>query len=272
MEISSQSLTRPKERLCGHCRLPGHTKRTCESYAATQLVCNCTVSNDGGSLGRLVGWDSQCPCLTCTEYRKFNKPTPKIAYQIELDIRLAKKIDEENKKWPIVTLQNVSRNPIYVYGPSRGNESRNNKLYKALEEGESWVYHSSTYEYYPYTKNTFSNFIITDNDYGNYIHQDKLSPRNVLKFITLRYGGNKFIEISNEESSNEDKWKEAALKSRYLLDQLERLGANQNPNYEPIMDMIQDIEFPEYSEQDKERAGVSSLFTNIHETTGIDES
>jgi len=52
---------------------------------------------------------------------------------------------------------------------------------------------------------------------------------------------------------------------------LERLGATNNPNYEPIMDMVQDIEYPEHSEQDKERAGISSVFTNVHSTTGINE-
>ena len=55
------------------------------------------------------------------------------------------------------------------------------------------------------------------------------------------------------------------------MKQLERLGVQNNPNYEPIMDMVQDIEFPEYGEQDKERAGVTSEFTNVHETTGIDD-
>ena len=63
----------------------------------------------------------------------------------------------------------------------------------------------------------------------------------------------------------------AALKSLFLLQQLQRFGVQNNPNYEPIMDMVQDIEFPDYSEQDKERSGISSTFTNVHETTDINE-
>ena len=78
-------------------------------------------------------------------------------------------------------------------------------------------------------------------------------------------------DSTSTESSKEDQWREAALKANYLLEQLQRLGVQNNPNYEPIMDMVQDIDFPEYSEQDKERAGISSAFTNVHMTTDIDE-
>ena len=87
----------------------------------------------------------------------------------------------------------------------------------------------------------------------------------------MEYGTNETITITANESSKEDQWREAALKANYLLEQLERLGVQNNPNYEPIMDMVQDIEFPEYSEQDKERVGVTSTFTNVYETTDINE-
>ena len=87
----------------------------------------------------------------------------------------------------------------------------------------------------------------------------------------MEYGTKDTITITSSESSKEDQWREAALKSQFLLQQLQRFGVQNNPNYEPIMDMIQDIEYPEHTEQDKERAGVTSEFTNVHETTGIDE-
>ena len=123
----------------------------------------------------------------------------------------------------------------------------------------------------PFEEDEVDNFTITDHDYGDLINYSVIEPKHILKLITMEYGTKDTITITSSESSKEDQWREAALKSQYLLNQLERLGVSSNPNYEPIMDMVQDISFPEYSEQDKERAGISSNFTNIHETTGIND-
>jgi hypothetical protein len=65
-----------------------------------------------------------------------------------------------------------------------------------------------------------------------------------------------------------DQWKECALKSRFLLDQIHKMtgGAKseQFSNIEPFIDMVQDISIPETcTEIDKERAGIPSTFTNI---------
>lgn len=74
----------------------------------------------------------------------------------------------------------------------------------------------------------------------------------------------KVIYKEYKQSKSElDQWKECGLKSLYLLHQLERLGAKQNPNYEVILDMVQDIPLPTHTDMDKERAGVPSVFTNI---------
>ena len=61
-----------------------------------------------------------------------------------------------------------------------------------------------------------------------------------------------------------DQWKECALKSRYLLDQLIKLGGLKHDNLAPILDMVQDISIPNTcNEMDKELAGVPSVLTNI---------
>lgn len=77
---------------------------------------------------------------------------------------------------------------------------------------------------------------------------------------------NKEIHIIHDYTppkSELDQWKEAALKSQFLLKELERLGAKKNENFESIMDMIQDIHLPNYTELDKEQAGIPSTFTNV---------
>jgi hypothetical protein len=61
-----------------------------------------------------------------------------------------------------------------------------------------------------------------------------------------------------------EEWKECALKSKYLLDQMIKLGGMKYDNLEPILDMVQDINIPNTcSEVDKELAGVPSSLTNI---------
>tara|TARA_B110000495_G_C22862758_1_gene503113 strand:- start:56 stop:811 length:756 start_codon:yes stop_codon:yes gene_type:complete len=66
-----------------------------------------------------------------------------------------------------------------------------------------------------------------------------------------------------------EEWKECALKSKFLLDQIYKMtgGEKTLPHYENIesfIDMIQDIHIPRNcSEIDKELAGVPSTLTNI---------
>ena len=66
-----------------------------------------------------------------------------------------------------------------------------------------------------------------------------------------------------------EEWKECALKSRYLLDQIYTMTGGgktrkEFENIEPMLDMIQDIKIPSTcSELDKEMAGVPSTLTNI---------
>ena len=60
-----------------------------------------------------------------------------------------------------------------------------------------------------------------------------------------------------------DKWKETAFKSLFLLTELKRMGASNNENLAPMIDMIEDISLPPHTELDKELAGVPSAFTNV---------
>lgn len=61
-----------------------------------------------------------------------------------------------------------------------------------------------------------------------------------------------------------DQWKEMALKSKYLLDQVIKLGGMNVENLNPLLIMVQDIDIPKScSEIDKERAGIPSQLTNI---------
>lgn len=78
------------------------------------------------------------------------------------------------------------------------------------------------------------------------------------------------IDTQYNPPKNElDQWKECALKSRFLLDQIYKMTGgkktlSQYENIEPFIDMIQDVKIPNScTEIDKEVAGVPSTLTNI---------
>jgi len=251
-------------RHCGFCKQHGHDRRNCPAYKSTELLCEVTLHNDRGSITRNVGWwfGKPCECNNCKEYIKYNLPTPEIACQIIKDQELARELEKKENQFPQIIVKNETRKPIYIYW----NDALQ-VLRKSLEPNEQ---HTIKYKY-PFNEDELMNYTITDHDYGDTINYYEIEPEHILKLLTIEYGTKETVTITPTVSSKEDQWREAALKANYLLEQLKRLGVQNNPNYEPIMDMVQDIEFPEYSEQDKERSGVTSAFTNIHETTGIDE-
>jgi hypothetical protein len=194
-------------------------------------------------------------------YRRFNHPTPVIAAQILKDKEIAAALDKLNG-FPTRIIKNHTRMPIYIYAFSVRAEYT-----KCIEPQESAKITYAT----PFEPDEIMSYLLTDHYYGQWIDYSGIDPTHILNFWTVEYGSQEeTLDITKDHLSAEDKWRGAALKSQYLLHQLIRLGANHNPNYEPILDMVQDIEFPPFSEQDKERAGVTSGFTNVLETTGID--
>ena len=86
----------------------------------------------------------------------------------------------------------------------------------------------------------------------NIISEKKASEKDAANIM--------LIEMDRNEL---EQWREAALKSDYLLKQLKRLGIEKNENYAAIVDMHQDIVIPEHTERHKEIAGIPSVFTNV---------
>jgi len=252
-------------RKCGFCKLPGHNRTICAAFISSDKPClnHIYLGDTGSTVLRSVGHgNGDCDCKNCEGYRKYNLPTPEIACQIVKDEELAKELETKEKQFPQIIVKNETRKSIYIY-----NTITSWWLVKVLESNEQYTIQDEL----PFEENRVLNFTITDHYYGDPATYSEIEPGHILKLFTLEYGTKETITITANESSKEDQWREAALKANYLLVQLERLGVQNNPNYEPIMDMVQDIEFPEHSEQDKERSGISSTFTNVHETTDINE-
>ena len=90
-----------------------------------------------------------------------------------------------------------------------------------------------------------------------------MTPENILKQFRITEINTNIIIF--EELNKNVKWKSIALKQDYMFKELIKLGGDNEskyPNIAPIIDLHQDIELPEYTEYDKERAGIPSVFTN----------
>ena len=252
-------------RRCGYCKQEGHNRRSCIALSASEGICGCPVLSGDFTVRfiRSVGANDECECNACKTFRLYNLPTPEIACQILKDKEIAEQLAHEENQWPEMIFINKTRSPIFIYVNGAEVEFK-----QSIESDDRYkiIYFN------PFEEDEISNYIVTDHDYGPKSNFSEIEPKHILKLVSVEYGTKEEVTITQGESSKEAQWREAALKAQYLLAQLERLGVKNNPNYEPIMDMIQDIEYPEHSEQDKERAGVTSQFTNIHETTGINES
>ena len=70
--------------------------------------------------------------------------------------------------------------------------------------------------------------------------------------------------ITVSELNNKNKTVFSLLKMNFLLKELIRLGGLNNPNFEPILDLHQDIELPPLEPIDYESSGVPSIFTNMN--------
>ena len=236
---------------CGHCKQIGHDRRTCKSLKAAENHCLRTIHNSRGTILRSVGWNENCPCSNCVNYRRLNLPTPQVAV-----IRAAEK--HEKDMFPVISVENKMKVPIYMYYDDKIPE-----MCACISENEKFVVNDGDKSIWgPFGKDSCVDIIITDRDFGDKVDFEHIDAKNVIKFITIGYGRHQSLQIE-EEHSGESKWRSAALKSRYLLVELERLGAKNNPNLEPIIDLLQDIDYPECSEVDKERAGIPSELTNV---------
>jgi len=217
-------VVKPRVRCCSHCRSPNHTRNQCIAYRYSESY------DENTSL-----------------YREWNYPNPVAARHIR-----AKK--EYNRCHPSITVCNHTTDDLYIYENKWGRlekrftiPARTTKTFtKELDEKDKYL--------------SFQYYLIWD-DLNPRLTMNDVFRDDVEEFICLEYGGGNY-DIDAYGPPDIDSWKKAALKSRYLLEQLVRLGAKNNENYEPILDLVEDIQFPEVSESDKEDAGVPSVFTN----------
>ena len=210
-----------RQRLCGHCRQPGHDRR-------------------------------RCPDPVMVERRAAEAENRRLAMQAleatRQDLKKAYRIHNNNPY------------SVYLYWSSVGSDTV--KYFRWVEDGTDFAFLSisnhrimaiPTSEF-TFTPTQGSEIKLSESDY--FIAGDF----NVDDFED---GHIHIIKEYVKSKTELEMWKECAFKSHQLLKEIERLGGKQNPNIEPILDMVQDIILPPHTEMDKELAGVPSIFNKI---------
>lgn len=248
----------PKPRRCGCCRQRGHDRRTCPAVTSSEKPC--LIRGSFGGEGRL-----NCLCKNCINFRKYNYPTPEKAAW-----GLRKLKEEQKRQYPSTKLNNMTDDNMYIY---EFNSYGVMELVDWTESGKSSDFQLSR----SLDRGKVANVIVTSRNFGEgNIHLEQINPIYIVKCITIEYGESFEYDIYDNKDSymkhlekEKKQWMNAGLKLKYLLEQLDRLGASGNPNLECIMDMVQDVEIPDHGEFDKDDAGVPSHLTNAVGVTDI---
>ena len=234
-----------RQRLCGHCRLPGHDRRRCPDPV---MVERRAAEAENRRLQREA---------VRQRHREAQEAQEAVR---QADRQAAREARDKQKSYKV---HNNNPYPVFLYWSHIGSDTvtyfvlldggENNYNFKALPNHRIIAFPASEFSFTPtrgseFKLSEYNYFVAGDFKLGDYDDA----------------GGHFHIIKEYEKPKTElDMWKECAFKSLYLLKEIERMGGKQNPNLEAILDMVQDITLPEHTEMDKELSGVPSVFTNL---------
>ena len=176
------------------------------------------------------------------------------------------------KELKIINLESKSFEIFIVEGNNNIND---------LDNQPNKIYHLGTLNsrsMLPMISFTGYRYIIVDkeslkNKYSKIWVESKISFKNTHKNISeinilenmtdnilINYMDDK---LTTDKLNDINKSLFSSLKMNFLIKEMIRLGGLDNPNFEPILDLHQDITMPKYDLIDLEAAGVPNEFTNI---------
>ena len=240
------NITRTRRvRRCGICRQEGHDRRCCPSPEAV-------------------------------EERRQRRALEEQRHQRYLEERARQEAEREQRErdegFRSITIRNHNNYTVALYyrmDVSQWRRRRGRNIYKSFcsiqSNGTYGIKISPNTVIYIIPEEERLSYIRSYGD-SSWFNADSYNGHVVGEYVMDDFQSNTLDVISDGYVSPKpvlDQWKECALKSLYLLQQLERLGASNNDNLEPIMDMVQDITIPRHTYLDKELAGVPSVMTNV---------
>lgn len=289
---NSQS-TNVRSRRCGHCRQTGHDRRNCPVLREQQSNSQSNTQSNSQSNTQSNAQSNVQPVET--EWNRIQRirstrGTPQhqqgpvrtnrftfdgsagsipnfnsgIQNQIDTDLQYALELDKQSiNKFAIIN--NRAEYDIYVYWISElGKDYTNEKTYdlkyiKYIENNKSYEILSRYGDQY----------VITNTYFGKKLKFSDINTDHIMKIISVK--NRKEIHTIVNKQSELIKWKSATLKSKKILDDIEKYGKGSSDIIDTLLDCIQDINYPTITEEDKEHSGVASILTNVCTMTNIDE-
>jgi hypothetical protein len=225
--------------VCSHCKLPGHNYKTCPTISSEELQEKIQKNKDKKILQ--------------AQYR-----------EQRIRIQRQRQIEQENNRIFSYEILNPCEHELVLYW---GDETRTYIQRFAYVGSHS----SHTFDARKKCRIIVIPFLEVCDNSPDAIGRITLNSDKTVPYTTLYDEYLKDIDYTTiliekhytPPKTEIEKWKECALKSKYLLDQIIMLGGKKYENLEPILDMVQDIVVPETTELDKEIAGVPSTLTNV---------
>jgi hypothetical protein len=262
---------------CRICGQPGHNRRTCP---LNTIANSHTNSNSGlGNTTQVMNLITHIPTgdIPLSGAPLHGQPQgppqgqPQGPSQIDLDRLFAIKLDRTliNKS---LKISNNTEYDIYIYFINRIDENQCTNFSVAHNDLEADIKYLKLIEHND-TKESIGRYgdeyIVSKTYYGKYNRFSEINMCDILKIITLT------DECSHSIKDNKSEieiWKESTLKSKFILDEIKRLATGHSDIIDSLIDCVQDIQYPQITEEDKEHNGVPSTLTNITTITNINEN
>ena len=245
---------RPRQRRCGVCGETGHDRRTCPTPEGAEQR---RIREEQREL-RYQQWiETQREEEQQRREREQRKGIRRMRFfnNNAYDISIFYRMDVPGWENTVRTLGSAFENetPTAIYRHIQDVRRDGSSGFKVAKKTKVLIipkqerYQYLTGEKNVINKNTYTGFVVGEYDIDDH------DSENLYIIADGQYTAKTVLE----------QWKECGLKAMYLLQQLERLGASNNDNLEPIMDLVQDIIIPSHNYMDRENAGVPSAFTNL---------
>ena len=235
---------------CSHCGQPGHNRRTCPQIknSKEEKVEEEQLDNNDGILSILYGEQELREFIIINKVHELSEE--KIKFYTSL-------LGIKKKDFRLINLDKQRNFKIYIVNNNKNiidiQDNLNDISLIGNIEPRS-IHNLISFTGYRYIiMDEYSMFDCLD-------VTDTMEDTQIINYV-VDYDIPSMVPSLKPNSNNISLF--SSLKMNYLMKEMIRMGAQDNPNLEPIIDLYQDIHLPEHDSIDLEAAGVPSELTNI---------
>lgn len=247
--------------VCSRCRQAGHNIRTCplvEPPSTPEHINAPSPPHAPNPRNAALGVGGEDP----NNPNNYIDNDGNIISGLENDERVARNlqqhfINEANSMYQYIEMLNKTDYEVHAYFVASGLDQRQS------EKDIVYMGYIEVFKSKKFKMQKDSKIMITKSFYGEEQYISSVNPDDILQIVYINSEVNSIY--IKDRKSDIMKWKTAALKSQFLLQQIIKFGGMKcnNEAITGFLDLVQDLPFPKYDECDLEHAGVPSKLTNI---------